>query len=921
MPIATSRLFCSAIRNLALGLLSQLLLVIATPGLVSAAERERGDLNNDGNIDLSDLVQYFGFLTRGEYSGFCRIVADVNGDERLDYSDAIYLSLFLFSDGPDLVPLPSLMTPCGDPMTGMTLRRLEAVSLTPASAMVSWESPIRASTQIRYGTTAETLDKTVDVTERVFYHQVLLRDLQPFSTYFYQAESETEDGLKAVSEVKSFRTHDTPKSTVRRDRPRLLLTQKDLVEIRRSISPRAAKHWLWAELTEWCDARLDLPIKNLAEDDDVDQNGRAFAFAALLSDNPSYRLRAIQLATHIADNGVGGELRGSIEAMAYVYDWLHDSLPEQVKEQIRSRLLRSCYDLESQNRDDEFVTGHSHGNHKSLILGLLAVEGESPKADQLLEQVVQNYRYGFLATWRRFGGTDGGSSKGWWYTTYALPFELEFFAAWRSATGEDLFQTERTWCEGLLDWFVHGMRGDHTFLREGDNRVFNGLNFQDRHFGQLLAREYGNSLGQWFAQEVLEETPVWGPHVVLDILWSDPDVEVSAPSGPTVRHFRNAGVVIMKESWKRDATLAAFRSAEAYTLGHTHRDNCSFTLFFKGGLALDTGIYDEYGSEHYRNYYSRSVAHNTITVYDPSEEFKLYGGTYANDGGQRWLAEGTDVENAWPARAEDTIDRAAGYRLGGITRHEDAEDYSYTVGSGGAAYSRKKLKRFLRHFLWLKRVNGWERPVMLVFDDVISTKPSFKKTYLLHTEMQPLIKGPLVTVLSGTGKGKMFHFTLAPDAAVLTPVGGPGMQYWVDGKNYPPSRSPRENEESGSWRLEVSPSVESREDRFLHALYPAETEDAAPASAVTFVVGPMQLCELAQWTILFDFGSLPDVYEYPNRRPETSHLIFGALPNTHYAIFVNNTQVATALATFAGALRFDVQAVGSVRIERVKSTP
>ncbi len=877
--------------------------------------RDRGDANDDGVVDIGDVIRLFHWLTRNEQSGICRNAADVNADGKVDYSDAVYILQYLFGSGTDPVPFPPSFEACVEAMRDLELRRLELTVLSPASAMATWETAFPSTTSVKFGLHPNQLGFGTVVDEQALYHQALLGELRPGTTYYYLARSETPDGLGAESEVQMFRTLEDTGYNVSPDHPRIFFTRSELPEIKRSLADGGSKRELWNKVTQWCDAHLDTPARDLVESDNVDGNVQTYAFAALVTGEKSYRAKAFETALYLADEGPGEELRGATEAMTYVYDWLHGDLPDGARDRLLRAIVRNCQRLDGLNRDDEFVTGMTHGNHKSMLLGALAVHGDDPKTEQLLEKAVSNYRFGFLATWRRFAGSDGGSSKGWWYTSYVLPFELEFFAAWRSATGQDFFQSERTWCEGLLDWFLYALRGDDSFFREGDAKVFDGLNYQDRHYGLLAAKEYGSSRAQWFARKVEGTSPVWGPHAVFDILWGEPDVEPEPPSGPTSRLFRNAGVSIMRESWDTNAVLASFRSAEAYTLGHTHRDNCSFTLFYKGGLALDSGIYDDFGSKHHKNYYTRTVAHNTITVFDPEEEFSLYGEVYANDGGQRWLTEGKDVPNHWPARAEETIDRASGYRLGGIVRYEDTDEYTYTVGNGAPSYNRKKLKTFHRHLLWLKQVEGWDHPVALVFDNVVSTNPSFRKAYLLHTENKPIVKGGLVTARNG--EGKLFHMTLVPRDAELTVIGGSGKEFWVNGRNYPPERPAHNKEEAGGWRVEVSPSVESRDDRFLHALFPADAGTPAPAEAASFTAGKMQVCELAQWTVLFDFGGTADTYEYPNRRAGTAHLVFGAVPQSSYDLFLNGVYRGSVSSSFAGTLRFDAGTVGQVKLVRV----
>jgi subtilisin family serine protease len=63
-------------------------------------EIERGDVNGDGNVDLSDAVHLLNFLFLGGPEPVCMDVAKVNEGDSVDLTDAVYLLNFLFQGGP-----------------------------------------------------------------------------------------------------------------------------------------------------------------------------------------------------------------------------------------------------------------------------------------------------------------------------------------------------------------------------------------------------------------------------------------------------------------------------------------------------------------------------------------------------------------------------------------------------------------------------------------------------------------------------------------------------------------------------------------------------------------------------------------------------------------------------------------------------
>lgn len=871
----------------------------------------RGDVNNDGRVDLSDAIALFEWLSANSGVALCLSAIDANLDGTIDYSDGIYLLHYMFLSGDEPLPFhPGLAPGCYSNNANFEVRNLRETVLTPTSAFISWETAHPSNSIVRYGAGAGGLGEEVRVDELVHHHQVVLEGLSPGTTYAYAVFSETPWGDWMRSEPQTFTTLTDPPLEVRESRPRLFFTAEDLPAIRARTKSGGSHEALWSSLSAWAAARLETPVEEISQSVHLREHARAFAFAGLVGDSAAFRKKAIELASYVARTAPGENERSTAESLAVVYDWLHGFLSADERKIIAAALGKCCKSLSGRISEREFVTGTSHGDNKSLFLAALALHGDDPRAEGYLARAVANYRYGFLATWRRFADWDGGSSKSWWYSTYALPFELEFFTAWRCATGQDLFETERSWLESVLAWFLFGLCGDGTFFREGD--VYTGaLSFENRHFGELLAKEFRNPQAQWFADRERERNGVWSPHAIFDILWYDPSVAPQPPIGTLSRWFRDAGVVVCRDSWGPESTVAKFRSAVAYTLGHAHLDNCSFNLYYKAPLALDTGLYDEYDGEHYQNYYSRTIAHNALLVFDPSEVFTKWGKTYANDGGQRWLLSGVDAQTAFPGRVEDTIARDRGFRLGGITRYEDGILYTYAVGDGGPSYSSAKLEKFHRHFLFLRKVLGRKQPVVVVFDDVVATKASFRKTYLLHTAEKPAVDGLLVS--AAAKDAALYQWTVFPEDAEISLVGGRGKEFFVNGVNYPPSRTARATEEPGAWRVEVSPAGKRTSDRFLHVLFPADAGEPAPPRPEAIAAGDLCGVVVGEWIALFGGGEELLFAEYEAPRGG-SHLVCGAIPMERYDVYLGRKLIDSVVASFSGVLRFDLGAKGVVRL-------
>jgi heparin/heparan-sulfate lyase len=261
-------------------------------------------------------------------------------------------------------------------------------------------------------------------------------------------------------------------------------------------------------------------------------------------------------------------------------------------------------------------------------------------------------------------------------------------------------------------------------------------------------------------------------------------------------------------------------------------DNNSFVIFKRGSLAIDSGV-NEYSS-HRANYYSRSVAHNTILVYDQDEDFpdavwSSLGTGGSNDGGQRRVA--------FPTRVRAPDDHKAVRDIGRITAFVNREPYCYACGDATESYSPKKLGRFTRQFVHL-------RPdTFVVFDRVDATSASYPKTWLLHSIDEPVFPKTGSSFRVEQNGGRLDVWTLLPQDGATTAIGGSGKEYWVNGENYPPHET--RDSEAGAWRVEVKPTRESASDLFLHVLIASDVGQSLPQVKLGSRDGQTAVVEIA----------------------------------------------------------------------------
>ena len=81
-------------------------------------------------------------------------------------------------------------------------------SVTDTTAIIAWSTNVNAGTTLRYGSDPNRLDKTAGMPWGGFTHRVYLKDLQPGTRYFFQAESGKAQGTgtTVTAAVMAFET-------------------------------------------------------------------------------------------------------------------------------------------------------------------------------------------------------------------------------------------------------------------------------------------------------------------------------------------------------------------------------------------------------------------------------------------------------------------------------------------------------------------------------------------------------------------------------------------------------------------------------------------------------------------------------------------------------------------------------------------
>lgn len=510
---------------------------------------------------------------------------------------------------------------------------------------------------------------------------------------------------------------------------------------------------------------------------------------------------------------------------AIVYDWLYPLFTDEqqqayIRELVRLAKTQECgYPPTRQGS----VTGHSSEAMimRDMLSAGIAIHDEAP-------EMYAHAAGRFMREHR--------PARNWFYPGHAYHQGDSYGLHRYSWDLFPLFIFDRLGAGNVYDpaqrfvpysW-VYTTRPDGQRLRSGDTFATSaprGRPWSEYGGTMLTASYYGDGV---LLSQALQQGAFSDNEAIFEFLWRDPDLRpLPIASLPLSRYFGSPfGWMVARTGWGEDAVIAEMKINEYNFANHQHLDAGAFQIYGRGALAIDSGLYQggssgAYGSPHGKNYYWRSIAHNTLLIHDPTEVFSPKG-DFGNDGGQR-LPNGRSE----PRTLDDLLAPAKGYRTGRVLAQgfgPDAQAPAYTLLQGDltAAYSAK-VKSVRRSFVFLNLGDARVPAALVVLDRVVSADPSFRKTWLLHTLEEPRLSGPQATVdrTENGARGRLELDVLlpAPDNAECAKVGGPGREYWVFGTNYAndvaPAYRARTSLETGDWRIEVSPKRAATEDVFL----------------------------------------------------------------------------------------------------------
>ena len=633
--------------------------------------------------------------------------------------------------------------------------------------------------------------------------------------------------------------------------PRLLIKQEDISDIRQRMS-----HQDLSVIREAFQKQLQLHTDGISSDDKpneaIRQKMEALALTYLL--NPTVEketgLEALKIAkTYLTSINTIKEYAGNTQAYeavygaALVYDWCYSLMNANDKTELRTEMKRVCclgeYCPFTKIRK-EYLTGHYCEMAPTIFLAMgIAIYDEDPTIfDTEYKEQVESF-----APSRNLMYKSGAFHQGSQYLHVRFGNEImqafileklglnPYSPLISSVTFRDIYGNipQKTDMDGMPEGDCH-------------NNIDMGDLYQE--FIPISATLSKDAFLQSYAKLKLNKLAVLSTRAFI---FYNPNIPAKPFDSLALSRFfpSPSGLMIARNKWdldrkdyKSNALIVLMNMREYNARNHVHLDDGNFSIYYKGHLAIDAGIYqgkDEengWGKTNYINYFTRTVAHNSLLILDPNEPTPLEGWnkqTKARDGGQFSL-----TSQSWSTSQQMIAGGKTAQIMANDISSGISPDYTYLKGDMTNCYNvpkhiaiyPPKVDTVRRSFVFLNLKNDNIPGALIVLDKVVSTNATFKKSWLLHAQNEPSVKnGKIIIENTNEGRnGKLQDDILLPEIEnqQIEKIGGAGKEYWVDGKNW----GSVTQEDAGRWRIELSPKKEAKADNFLNVI---QVMDANPS--------------------------------------------------------------------------------------------
>lgn len=607
----------------------------------------------------------------------------------------------------------------------------------------------------------------------------------------------------------------------------------------------------------------------------VDEKGLAIieakAFVYLLTGDEIYAYEAILAMKNYLDTFVLGyiysdqcrEFGRTLFCVAEVYDWCYYLLDEEDKNQFMiaathiasgnaSEYYGGAYKGLCQSGDDYIEVGYppaaqssvaGHGAEAQILRDYLSISIAIFDENPSWYNYVAARLYNDFIPFRNYYFTSGTYPQG--VNNYAPHrHNSDVWSAWLflCATGENPYTDD--FVRIVNSMYEHETPGGE-FFGSGDGarheKQSSGIMQSATVISALYADKGMRDRFHAYYNYNMEKVP--GTSIVLSLAHHVIfGATYYSKTGTTEGEYLNAnrdviiyhdypiGQYIARYEWQNENAPAIFlKIGEKSTSNHDHADQGTFQIFYKGLYSGESGVYDKYGSNHWRYYHQGTVAHNGLLIFDPTlADYEVIGTSAATatnasrvfySGGQRHFFSGFSDLESWVANTSCNTATVLGHQS--ALNKDGTADYVYLAGDISQSYLSTQASYVGRNMFTL--FTGAEDIPMFfaVYDSITAANENLVNKFLLHTQAEPVIDEENKTVSVVAEGGRLVLHSLV-GADKFEALGGEGQSYLINGIDNTPSKGT-----DGMWgRLEIS-NTGKINTGFFNVMYVTDADSEA----------------------------------------------------------------------------------------------
>lgn len=540
-----------------------------------------------------------------------------------------------------------------------------------------------------------------------------------------------------------------------------------------------------------------------------------------------------------------------MKAGAFLYDWAYDLWTPEKRQQFIKMSYELCATTEQGWPPTQrgFMSGHGteEGVYNDCLSVAIAIYDEDPVWYQTVVPII----FGpLLQNLRNYvNGGYQGSVGSYLEARMRGVTKADFMFKTLGYNGSIITENAD---EVFLSKFYRGLPNG-VWFREDDDYNWSSYTYDTKNtVNAWLYSYYGSNFDNEYLmrQGMIEYELANYTSDCLQLIMIDFGSAQADPTELPLSQFTRwpLSSMVARTNWQMGASspsaVAHVNMREISYGDHQHNDIGGIQFYYRGFLAQDSGYYTyDGGGSHMHNYQDRSIAHNVLLVdnFDPNfYRWNTNGYMYVNDGGQGVEQRSVDYRQPEQIFTNEELKSAESKaRYSGPNALTPAFSYISSDISWAYNYEKEdyyKIEKdgYERSVVFMDLFNDDYPAAMVVYDNVTSADPSYKKTWLLHSQLEPSVNKNTGTVTlirnDFENNGKLVNKTLTPAItnANFEVIGGPGREYEINGVNYPIPVKVKEDGDWGKWRVELSPISKVKDDKFLNVMYVTDYDKNLP---------------------------------------------------------------------------------------------